>query len=136
MRQLLFVALCASLPVAAAAQAYRAENWLLVVPLNATDFEVIEDHGEGARGMWCAAASFAEERLGQGSGQRLYVKRPRGRSVSGAGSIGVTFTTSEAGLGVPPIQSYGVTVRDAGLNLPVHHARQFCVNYLIDIEDL
>ena len=32
-------------------------------------------------------------------------------------------------------QSYSVTVRRAGENLPSHHARQFCLDRQIELED-
>jgi len=126
--------LSVSVPLAALAQPYVAINRLLVVPLNATDFEVIEGRGEGARGMWCAAASFAQDRLGLPRNTRLYVKTARGPSVSGAGRRGVVFTTSTKG--VTPKTSYSVSVREPGLGLPQYHAFQFCNDYLIELEDL
>jgi hypothetical protein len=104
------------------------------VPLNPTDFEVIEDRGEGARGIWCAASSYAIYRLGRDSG-RIYIKSPRGPSVSGTGRIGVTFTADVNSLGVPPTRSYGLSLRQTGLGLPIMHAYQFCKDYFIDLED-
>ena len=123
-------------PSMVAAQAYQAVNLLQVVPLSQTDFEVIEARGEGARGMWCAAADFAINRLGILRNERLYIKSPRGRSVSGAGRIGAVFTTDAASLSVPPSRSYSVTVRDTGVGLPLHHAYQFCKDYIIELEDI
>tara|TARA_R110002049_G_scaffold140930_9_gene302389 strand:+ start:861 stop:1271 length:411 start_codon:yes stop_codon:yes gene_type:complete len=136
MRPFLYALCCCLVPATVAAQAYQAENWLIVVPLNTSDFEVIEDHGEGARGIWCAAASFAQTRLGLPRDQRLYVKSPRGPSVSGVGSKGVVFTTDPGRVDGVAAQSYSVTVRRAGENLPSHHARQFCKDYLIELNDL
>ena len=64
MRRLLVSAMLVVLPLAAVAQPYTAINWLKVVPLTAAgDFEVIENYGEGPRGIWCAAASYARDRL-------------------------------------------------------------------------
>ena len=64
------LAFAAFAATAASAQSYRAINYLVVVPLNATDFEVIEARGEGARGIWCAAADFAEHALRRDRGDR------------------------------------------------------------------
>ncbi|SFD47349.1 hypothetical protein SAMN04488523_10181 [Sulfitobacter brevis] len=137
MRKIPSVLACVLLAVATQSQAqvYRAQNQLYVVPLNGGDFEVIEDHGEGARGIWCAAASFARYAQGTATDQRLYVKSPRGPSISGVGRIGVVFTTRADTLPVAPKQAYSVSVRDAGLGLPIHHAYQFCKDYLIELED-
>ena len=133
---LCLAALCSGLALPANAQGYQAVNWLTVVPLNPTDFEVIEARGEGARGIWCAAADFAIYRLGFPRDRRIYIKTPRGPSISGTGRIGVVFTIDEASLGTSPKQSYSVTVRTKGLGLPVHHAHQFCRDYFLDLDDL
>ena len=71
-----------SLPTASVAQSYQAINRLQVFPLGGSDFEVIEARGEGARGMWCAAADYVKARFGQGTTGRIYVKTARGPSVS------------------------------------------------------
>lgn len=123
------------LPVAAQAQTYRAENYLIVVPLTNTSFEVIEARGEGARGMWCAAASYAENRLRTPPSARIYVKSARGPSISGVGRKGVVFTTNASELNVPPSQSASVSVRIPGQGLPVHHAQQFCLDYFLELFD-
>jgi len=123
------------LPLQAAAQAYRAENWLMVVPLNTHDFEVIESRSEGARGIWCAAAEFALRVQGVPRNARLYVKTPRGPSVSGVGQRSVVFTTDPSRVEGDGARSYSVTVTRAGENLPTHHARQFCLDRLIELED-
>ena len=136
MRNPLLILTCLLLPLQAAAQAYRADNWLVVVPLNTHDFEVIEDHGEGARGIWCAAAEFAQSVLGLPREERIYIKTPRGPSVSGVGQKGVVFTTDPGRVGAETGRSYSVTVNRAGENLPSHHARQFCLDRLIELEDL
>jgi len=132
-----FVAtLLSCLPMMAAAQSYTAFNKLKVVPLGQSRFEVIEARGEGARGMWCAAASFALDRLGAARNTRMYVHTPRGRSVSGAGRIGVTFTLNVNQLSAQPTRAYSVSVRQAGQGLPLHHAYQFCKDYQIEPEDI
>tara|TARA_R110002094_G_scaffold1131_1_gene5701 strand:+ start:7256 stop:7669 length:414 start_codon:yes stop_codon:yes gene_type:complete len=130
MRPLILAALCAILPFAAAAQAFRAENRLTVVPLNANDFEVIEGLGAGPRGIWCAASDFATSRLGRPGTSRIYLKTPRSPSLNMAGRKGVVFTTDPARLGVEPSRSYFLSVRKVGLSLPVAHAYLFCSDYL------
>ncbi len=129
MRPLIIAALCASLPVTASAQAFRAESKQTVVPLNATDFEVLEDRTAGPRGYWCAAADFARSRLGAGQAARLYIKSGRGPSVSSALYKGVVFTIDPARLGSEPIRGYSVSLTKVGYNLPVGHAYSFCSDY-------
>ena len=115
-------------------QKYCIETIRSIAASDATDFEVIEAHGEGPRGMWCAAASYAEAR-GIHRDQRLYVKRARGPSVSVAGETGVVFTTDGSEVAGTAHRSYSVSVREKGLNLPIHHASQFCIDYLIEPQD-
>ncbi|NNE53404.1 MAG: hypothetical protein HKN30_13515 [Sulfitobacter sp.] len=135
MRPLFFsLILAAGMAHAAPAQSFKAINRLLVVPLNAADFEVIEARGEGARGMWCAAADYAIAR-GISRSARLYIKTPRGASVSGAGRIGAVFTLDESRLSSAPFQSYSVSVTAVGEDLPIHHAYQFCKDYLLERDD-
>ena len=125
-----------ALPVAALAQSFQAVNRLQVIPMNASDFEVIEARGEGARGLWCAAADFTLARYGNSRKQRIYVKSPRRLSINAPGRKGVVFTIDANRLGTPPIQSLSVTVRTVGVGLPVNHAIQFCRDNLIEPEDL
>lgn len=133
MRYLGFIVLML-LPLSTSAQSYLAVNRLTVVPLNPTDFEVIEARGEGARGLWCAAANFVQNRFGAPSHSRLYVKSARGPSRSGVGRIGVVFTTDPEGL--TPVQSVSVSLRIVGQSLPLHHALQFCRDYQIEPGDI
>lgn len=141
MRSLRFAALTVAiltggLSAAAAAPSYKAVNHLKVYGMTQTSFEVIESLGEGARGMWCAAADYAIHQLGVPTTQRLYVKSPRGRSQSGAGRIGVVFTTDESSLPTEPSRSVAVRVDTPGLGLPAYHANQFCKDYLLEFDNI
>lgn len=124
------------LPVAAQAQAFEAINRLIVVPLSSTEFEVIESRGEGARGIWCAAADYVRTRGIQSADGRLYVARPRSAAQSVRGRAGVVFTVAPDDTLRDTPRSYTVTVRRAGENLPINHAYQFCEDYIIDLNDL
>ena len=115
-------------PGLAQADAYRAENHLRVYALGPALFEVVEARGEGARGMWCAAASYAEKELRHDPSKRLYVARARGASQAEPGRKGVVFTTDP---GLLPANAIDVpisfaTTRTVGISLPSAHARQFC----------
>ena len=135
MKRLALAAILSAVPLVAFAQSFTAVNELQVIPLSDASFEVIEDHGEGARGMWCAAAEFAEERLGTPSAAEIYVKSPRGPSISGVGRTGVVFTLNDAELSEPAFKSYSVSVRNVGQALPVGHAIQFCKDYILELKD-
>ena len=99
--------------------------------ISGTQFEVIEARGEGARGMWCAAAQYAINQLGVERG-RIYVARVRGPAQTVPGRKGVVFSTKPIG-NVGPSPS--VSVGQVGENLPVQHALQFCRDYDIHISD-
>lgn len=126
----------ASAPTPSAAQSYQAINRLQVNPLSGTDFEVIEARGEGARGMWCAAADYVKARYGQGTTGRIYVRDARGPSLTRPGRKGVVFTLDPNSLTQPASQSLSVTVRTVGVGLPTNHALQFCRDYLLELDDI
>lgn len=121
---LLAVVLSSAMPMLANAQTYRAINDLNVVPLGQSSFEVIEARGEGPRGIWCAAAEFADKRLGAKG--RLYIRDGRGPAHSVRGRKSVVFTTNAGSLSQGPSRSVSVNTSTVGLGLPVVHALQFC----------
>lgn len=129
MRPLLLAALCVSLPFTASAQSFRAESKLTVVPLNATDFEVVETRTAGPRGYWCAASDFARSRLGLNGNERIYIKSGRGASSTIPGRKAVVFTTDAASLSVTPNTGYLVSLTNVGYNLRTSHAYSFCSDY-------
>jgi len=114
----------AALPATLSAQNYRAVNYLTVVPLSGASFEVIEAHGEGSRGMWCAAAEYAETKLN--ASDRVYVAEARGPAKTVSGRKSVVFTTDAASLTQGPSRSISVDTSQVGVGLPIAHAIQFC----------
>ena len=72
---------------------------------------------------------------GTPSAAEIYVKSPRGPSISGVGRTGVVFTLNDAELSEPAFKSYSVSVRNAGQALPVGHAIQFCKDYILELKD-
>ena len=130
--KLVFALAVALLPVASSAGIYiRFKPILQVNPVSQTTFEVIEDYGEGARGIWCAAAHFAQFRLGKTRG-RIWLADGRGPSRTMPGRTGVLFSTEPVDTGY---SSPSLTVRDAGANLLVNHAIQFCKDYDYEFDD-
>ncbi len=126
MRRLILVALCTILPVAAAAQAFRSESKLMVVPTGTSDFEVIEARSRGPRGIWCAAADYAKSRLGANDRSELYLKTPRGPSVTTRGRTGIGFTIDPGHLSAKPNTGYSLSVSKVGYQLRVGHAYSGC----------
>ncbi|MBB3992969.1 hypothetical protein GGR95_000588 [Sulfitobacter undariae] len=112
------------LPLAANAQSYRAVNSMDVVPLGQSTFEVIRSGGMGPRGVWCAAADYAENRLGTRG--RIYISQGSAPSRSVAGQKSVVFTTDAASLSQAPSKSLTLSMTKVGVGLPVDHAIQFC----------
>jgi hypothetical protein len=104
---------------------------LQVNPLSATQFEVIESGGAGAQDIWCAAARHTEMVLGRTRG-RLYVARARGPAQTMRGRTGIVFSTEPV---TGAFTSVSVNVREAGMNLPIFHALQFCRNNILERED-
>ncbi|MEO0938949.1 MAG: hypothetical protein AAFY38_12420 [Pseudomonadota bacterium] len=98
---------------------------LVINPLNASDFEVVETQTMGPAEFWCAAASFNELRQGGSERIALYVKTPRGPSLTQPGRKGVVFTTNPAGLPERAAQT-SLNVDKPGLSLRSAQARRYC----------
>lgn len=134
MRRLLITALAlATLPAVLSAQSFRAVNHLDVVPLKGGTFEVIQSHGEGARGIWCAAADYAERNLGAKGRVYLYAARGPAQTVNGRKSV--VFTTDASSLSEGPSQSYTLSTSQVGVGLPIAHAIQFCRDADYELSD-
>lgn len=123
-------AVCAGSALAAQSVVFRLN--LDVNPVSATSFEVIEARGAGAMDIWCAAATYAEDTLRIPGNKRLYIEKARGPAVTASGRKGVVFTTIGEGR---DNKTYSVSVKQVGYSLPIHHAKQFCLNYIIEQED-
>lgn len=105
-------------------------NWLFVVPISPDTFEVIEDRGAGARGLWCAAADYVRAAGLDGPRKRIFVETPRGPSKTQPGRIGVVFTTNPADDIKDTPSSYSISVKRRGENLSVGHSHNFCFELL------
>lgn len=123
MRIATLVTAFACIATASSAFTNRYTSRLDVNPINGTQFEVIEGYGEGARGMFCAAAVYAEQVLGVRGG-RVYVLTPRGPSRTVQGRKGAVFTVDAND--VTPAFGASVTVKQPGYGLRITHALQFC----------
>ncbi|MEW9919445.1 hypothetical protein AB2B41_07515 [Marimonas sp. MJW-29] len=118
------IAMISALPLVAATTG--EEDTIVINPINATDFEVIQGTNFGAAEFWCGAATFIERRSGRSELTALYVKRPRGPSVTAPGEMGVVFSTSDAGLPPANPDRVTLTVRQPGATLKSFQARRYC----------
>ena len=99
---------------------------MVINPLSATEFEVIQDTGFGAAEFWCGAATFVERRSGLSELTPIYVKRPRGSSLTASGKDGVVFTTRPDGLPAADPDRLTLTVAKPGAMLKSVQARRYC----------
>jgi len=116
--------LTAALATPLSAQTFRAENRVTVTP-GSGGFSVENGGGQGARGMWCAAADYARDVLGASGSQRIYVAEDRARGQRGP----VRFTLDATGLTPSRVSILGSSIRTAGANLSVGHAISFCADF-------
>lgn len=125
LRHLALATTCAALiaPTAQASGSFFPDLNLSVNAVGSGQFEVIERRGAGPRDVWCAAAKYAQQTLGQQRG-RIYIAIPRGPARTEAGRNGVTFTLSAPASAVST--GVQITTRVSGASLPVNHAIQFC----------
>jgi len=125
MRILLITAVAALAASPLAAKTFTAENGIQVVPARA-GFTVQGDAGSGARHIWCAAGDYASRRAGAGGAARLYIAEGRAPGLGQRAPI--RFTLDAAGLTPSAVLVTGLSLRNAGANISVGHARSFCSN--------
>ncbi len=102
------------------------QDRMVINKINATDFEVIQGISYGPAEVWCGAATYIERRLQQSQVTRLYVKRPRGPSLTAPGQNGVVFSTSSAGLPAADPNRVTLTVDEPGATLKSVQGRRHC----------
>lgn len=72
------LAMCLAAPLAV--QSHRAKNRFHVNLMANGAFEVVDERGIGARGLWCSAAQYARDVAGAQGNARLFVLTERGTS--------------------------------------------------------
>lgn len=107
------------------AQTFQAENRVMVRAVEG-GFNVADGAGQGARGMWCAAADFARVERGAKGTDRLYVAEGRGPGLGARSPI--KFTLDKTGLTPVTVTIVGLSLRTAGSVLSVAHAGAFCAD--------
>lgn len=122
----LFAALVLTLPGPILANTDGEEDTLVINPLNARDFEVVESRQMAAADFWCGAATFVERRSGLSETTPIYLRRARGPSLTVPGRNGVVFTLDNSDLPPPDPARLTVTMREPGAVLKSAQARRFC----------
>jgi hypothetical protein len=127
------IVLATVLPIAAFAQSFQSINKLEVIPRGPTSLEVIESPSSGVRDVWCAAADYVRQRLGDPIRARLTLNKPHGpsRDRPGRDSVGFTITPDPAIKGTGP--SIYATLDEIGTNLSVPGSYQYCEDVLYEI---
>lgn len=127
MHRFMIIVLCSmALALPAAAQPFRAINWLYVIPISQDSFEVLDNRGSSATEIWCAAADYARAAGLDGVRKRLYIVEPLGASTTTEGAKGVVFTVNPSDAMKNTPSSYSVSVKRPGENLAIGHAFTFC----------
>ena len=125
LRRYVATALFGLFPLFSAADTYGEEGHMEIIPLNATDFEVLDGPRMGPHEYWCAAASYNEARLGRSERAFIYIKAPRGPSVTAPGRKGVVFTFDPTGAS-NAARPLTIEVDQAGLRQKSSVARRLC----------
>ena len=102
------------------------EDGLVINRITQNDFEVIEDINFGAAEFWCGAATYVQRRSGLSGLTPIYVKRPRGPSVTEPGRKGVVFTLDPSGLPSDVKSGLTLSVKSPGVMLKSVRARSYC----------
>ena len=110
----------------ASAQSFRAENRVTVTPQSGDTFLVSAGGRFGARGAWCAAADYAQSRLGADGTARLFVREAAKRP-----GPTVAFGVGAGDTNPIPVLSVASAIRSPGSNLSVDHAYRFCHDRLL-----
>ena len=108
-----------------AAQTFRAENRVDVTG-TAGGFLVANGGGQGARGMWCAAADYSKRVLGAHGTQRIYVAQALQRGAP------AHFTLDPTGLTPSRVSIVSASLRTPGASLSVYHAYVFCADHRLN----
>ncbi|MEP2783000.1 MAG: hypothetical protein ABJO67_18120 [Pseudoruegeria sp.] len=103
---------------------------VLPSPTNPADFEVLQKAPNGATDYWCAAGEYARRKLGVGSTDKVYLRKPSGPSEFRVGRSSVGYTVQPS----PDVQQAGVaggqrftkSMSRVGENWGAESARSVC----------
>jgi len=104
-------------------QSLHAQTELQVTPTSG-GFLVENDGENGARGMWCAAGSYAEANGAASPRQRIYVAEARAPGLGQRDPV--KFTLDPSGLTPQSVLLIGASFRQAGTSMSVQHALSLC----------
>ena len=121
------LAVAASLfAVGCSSTGYIAQNKLLVVPINATDFTVPFRGLSGDSDFWCAAGDYVIRSLGLPPATPIYRTSPPPRP----GGAGIDFSLSPEGA-----QDPGLAILSRDLGVSASFARNFCNQFKPRFDD-
>lgn len=128
MKHLSAAALAVFFPAISTAATTGEEDRMTINAISADDFEVVQSRGNayGAADYWCGAATFIERRSNRSEFTSIYVKRPRGPSMTVTGKESVVFTTRATGLPAANPDRRSLSVGKAGIVLKSVKARRSC----------
>ena len=105
---------------------FVAANDLLVYPMAEGTFEVQAQPGTAGPQYFCAAGDYAWRKLSVPPASRVVVVRPDGPSTTNPGGRGMLFKIVPQGEASSEGQGWLVSMRRAGENYAVAHARALC----------
>ncbi len=117
MSKSLLVALAIAAGYVLPAQAFVAENRLIVEPAGESSFNVAYRGQSGAPAFWCAAGDYVVRELGLNQQTRIY----RTSSSPRRSGQGMSFSLSPTGA-----RKTGLAILGDSSSLSAAHARMFC----------
>jgi len=118
---------CLTALPATAADAFKANRGVRVLPVNDIVYEVVPRGSGGTWDYWCAAAQFARRGLGASWTDRFYVVRGRDLSVTTGRRSSVQFTLYPERAGVPPKTGWLSLGFRPGDSMSVQQGYGYCV---------
>ena len=124
-RSLLFAAATVLALLQGKTAAWRALNFLEVIQISDTVWEVIGEPGSWAVEYWCGAGDYATSVLRSRATTRVYVWRAVGPSQARPGRTSVQFSFAPPP-GADTRTGLTLDIKRAGDNLTAAAARQYC----------
>lgn len=109
-------------------------NYVVVSGPGGGEFTVLGKAGAAGPDYFCAAADYAHRRLGYPDAERVVLIAPVAKNPAYNGQRTGTFRVASSGQ-VPPRTGISVSMRKAGENLQIGHARSMCETHPVGFFD-
>ncbi len=110
---------------------FVAQNRYIVTPgPGGGEFTVLGQAGAAGSDFFCAAADYAHRRLGVSDAERVMLIAPVAKNPAYGGQRTGTFRVASRGE-APERANINVSMRRAGENLQIGHARSMCVTHRV-----